>query len=68
MITITDKLRCAERELSYRRRVYARLVANGKMTRALADRELELMAAILDDYLQMEADEPLELFAGRVGG
>jgi hypothetical protein len=68
MITITDKLRCVERELSYRRRVYARLVANGKMTAALADRELEVMTAIVGDYQQLEADEPLELFAARAGG
>ena len=67
MITITDKLRCVERELSYRRRVYARLVANGKMTAALADRELEVMTAIVGDYQQLEADEPLELFAARAG-
>ena len=68
MIAITDKLRCAERELAYRRRVYARLVASGKMTRAVADRELELMIAIVDDYQQLEADEPLELFAARAEG
>ena len=50
MFTNADKLRCAERELVQRRRVYSRLIADGRMTKRQADREIELMAAIADDY------------------
>lgn len=49
-ITETDKLHCAERELLYRRRVYERLVNNGKMTADTARREIALMEAIVQDY------------------
>jgi len=52
MSTITehDKLRCVERELSFRRRVYARRVEQGKMKEAEADRELAVMECIRQDY------------------
>jgi hypothetical protein len=45
MITAQEKLRCVERELSYRRRVYARLVARGKMSEPQRVEELRLMEA-----------------------
>jgi hypothetical protein len=67
MITITDRLRCAARELTDRRRVYARLVANGKMTAALANRAPVLRTAIVDDYQQLVASDPPDLFAARAG-
>lgn len=48
MIPIEQQIdECVERVLGYRRRVYARRVAEKKMTQALADRELERMAAVL---------------------
>jgi hypothetical protein len=50
MITTQDKLRCVAREVALRRNVYRKRVALGKMTAELAQRELELMQAILDDY------------------
>ena len=42
MSTITDhdKLRCVERELTFRHRVYARRVEQGKMAQAQADHEI----------------------------
>ena len=49
--SLDDMIACAERELSYRWRVYPRRVAAGQMTQALADRELDRMAAIRD-YLE----------------
>lgn len=61
-ITAADKLQCAERELRYRRRVYGRLVERGKMTSALAEREIELMEAIALDYRASAAEEPMPLF------
>jgi hypothetical protein len=62
MITAVDKMQCAERELRYRRHVYGRLVERGKMTREQADRELELMAAIAEDYREVAAEDAPQLF------
>ncbi|QIG93833.1 MULTISPECIES: hypothetical protein [Bradyrhizobium] len=59
MITAHDKLQCAERELKYRRRIYLRLVERGKIAQALANRELELMDAIAEDYRKQVAQERL---------
>lgn len=44
-IPYADQIASVERELGYRRRVYADRVAAGKMTQALADRELARMEA-----------------------
>ena len=53
MITAHDKLRCAERELALRRRVYPRWVNDGKITHREARQELDLMQAIADDYRKL---------------
>jgi hypothetical protein len=59
MITNKDKLHCVERELAFRLRVYIRLISRGKMTANQAQREIELMAAICEDYRAFaSADEP----------
>mgnify|MGYP003529299287 FL=1 len=55
-ITNKDKAECAEREVKQRRYVYPRRVADGKMTQALADRQIALMEAIAADY-RAKADE-----------
>lgn len=58
MITARDKFECAQREVDYRRRVYSRLVGDGKMTGGLAGRQIALMEAIAEDYrLQTEREE-----------
>lgn len=57
-ITAADKLRCAERELKYRRRVYPRMVQQGKMRAVEADLEIAVMRAIADDY-RAQAEPPL---------
>ena len=62
MITAKEKLQCVERELSYRRRVYGRLVERGKMSEREAERELELMEAIANDYRDLASDEEIPLF------
>lgn len=49
-ITAKEKFETAKREVAYRRRVYARLIANGRMTQQKADREIAVMQAIADDY------------------
>lgn len=53
--TAEDKLRAVERELKYRRRVYARRVLEGKMTQALADEQISIFEAILADYQKLAA-------------
>jgi hypothetical protein len=62
IITATDKMQCAERELRYRRRVYGRLVERGKMSKEQSERELELMEAIALDYRGLASEEPMPLF------
>jgi hypothetical protein len=61
MISNTDKLRCVERELGYRRRVFARMVERGKMTERQSQNEIALMEAILADYQKLAALEELPL-------
>lgn len=51
--TLDEKRACAERELALRRNVYPKFVASKRMTQALADREIWLMAAIADDYRRL---------------
>jgi hypothetical protein len=46
--TADEKLQCAKREVSMRQRVYAFRVTQGKMQQSAADREIALMAAIVD--------------------
>lgn len=57
--TAQDKLEAVERELAFRRRVYERRVADGKMTQQLADRQIAVFEAIADDYDQKAAGERL---------
>jgi hypothetical protein len=58
MSTARDKWKCADRELQLRHRVYPRWVEQGRMTMAVARRELDLMAEIAADYRQLaEAEE-----------
>jgi hypothetical protein len=61
MITSKDKLACAERELTFRLRVYDRLVVRGRMTKEQQAREIELISAIVADYRALVAGEEPEL-------
>lgn len=47
-VPLADQVACLERELGLRRRVYPRLVQQGRLTQDAADRELARMAAALD--------------------
>jgi hypothetical protein len=58
--TVTDKRKCAERELILRLRVYERHVERGKMKREVAEREIKLMREIADDYRRLEAETEAE--------
>ena len=59
IIRTADKLKCAERELKMRQRVYARFVDAGKMTAAAAAHEIACMAAIVEDYRKLCENERL---------
>lgn len=59
--TNRDKMRAAQREVGYRRFVYAKRVADGKMQQSKADEEIALMDEIAADYGALaEADEKKE--------
>ena len=45
--TLADQIACVEREIVLRERVYPRLITSGRMRRATADREIEVMRAVL---------------------
>lgn len=50
MFDETEKLKCLEREIAMRRRVYPKWIASGKLKQEKADREIAIMEAIADDY------------------
>ena len=59
IFTAAEKLGAVERELRYRRRVYARRIDEGQMTKELADRQIAVMEAIAADYLELANKERL---------
>jgi hypothetical protein len=50
---------CAERELKFRQRVYARRLSEGKMRQDQVDREIGMMTAIRDHLRQQAEGETL---------
>ena len=48
--TAREKADCAEREVKQRAYVYPRRVADGKMTQALADKQIAMMTEIATEY------------------
>jgi hypothetical protein len=57
--TTHDKLEAVKRELSYRRRVYEKRVAENRMTKAHADYQISVFEAIEADYEKLEKGERL---------
>ena len=53
--TAAEKFQCLLRESGLRKRVYPRLIEQGKLTKEKADRELAIMESIVEDY-RGEAD------------
>jgi hypothetical protein len=51
-ISLDDMIGCAKRELAMRKRAYPRWVADDRMSRDKADKEIALMGAILDHLLK----------------
>jgi len=56
--TALDKIEELEVELTYRRRVYPRLVSEGRMARDKARRRIEIMEAVKLDYERAVAANP----------
>lgn len=50
MFTDQQKREAAEREVKFRKRVYARRVAERRMKQEQADHEIAIMAEIAEDY------------------
>lgn len=59
IFTAQEKLEAVEREIGFRRRVYARRVEERKMTQQLADFQIGVFEAIAADYREKASDERL---------
>jgi len=57
--TNVEKMRCAQREAGFRRFVYDKRVAAGKMTRTKADEEIALMDEIAAHFGELAEKERL---------
>jgi hypothetical protein len=57
--TAAEKRDAILRELVYRHRVFARMVAGQKMTQRAMDSQIAIFEAIRDDYIAIEAKERL---------
>jgi hypothetical protein len=57
-----EMLTCAERELTFRRRVYPRLIRKEKMSIADADYELKMMEAIAEHFRELARKDEPQLF------
>ncbi len=57
-VSLTDQIKCVNRELGKRREVYARLVVVGKMTGAFAAKEICRMEAVLATLKELLKSNP----------
>ena len=55
-LALEDLIKCAQRELAMRERVYPKRISEGRMKETTADHEINCMAAIL--HLLQEKKEP----------
>jgi hypothetical protein len=62
MTNVAEKLKCVERELGMRKRVYPGLVRRGKMSVTESDYEIKTMESIADDYRELAAQQGLPIF------
>lgn len=58
-LPIARQIKAVERELGFRRRVYPRWTADGRMSQAKADEEIVVMEAVLATLGGVEAKERL---------
>lgn len=54
-VRLGEMLKCAERELAIRRGVFPKMIERGAFTKEWADREIRLMADIVD-YLRRDLE------------
>lgn len=47
-IPLEAQIKCVEREITFRRRVYARRISAGRMSEVFADQQIKLMEAVLE--------------------
>ena len=57
--TAEQKRKAIQRELAYRIHVYPRRIEAGKMTQQLANEQIAIFEAILEDYRKAEEGERL---------
>lgn len=58
---IYQQILCVEREIKMRERVYPRFVGQGKMTQAQAEREIDIMRAVLETLMGLQEQGELPL-------
>lgn len=54
MISISEQIKCVEREIEMRRRVYPNLVIRGRMTAGAKDREIAAMQAVYETLILVQ--------------
>lgn len=60
-VPLAEQIACIERELKLRAKVYPNRIACGRMSRRLAEREIDRMRAILETLKTMARAEELPL-------
>lgn len=65
-VSIERQLECVDRELAFRRRVYERRIADGKMTLRQADEEIACMEAVRQTVKGAELAKDCLVFVDRV--
>jgi len=67
-IALERQVRCAQREVALRQRVYPGLVSRGRMAQRTADQELATMQAIVETLQGLLEDTQLPLFTSTPQG
>lgn len=52
-IPLEAQIKCVEREITYRKRVYARRISLGRMSEVFADQQIKLMTAVLKTLTEL---------------
>jgi hypothetical protein len=60
MITRADKIAAIRREIALRKNVYPKRISLGKMSLEKANQEIEVMEAVLRDYIGPEPSQTVQ--------
>ncbi len=52
-IPLEAQIKCVEREITFRKRVYARRISMGRMSEVFADQQVSLMKAVLKTLMEL---------------